>query len=496
MAFNISAPQTEYKLNGNGLAEAQLLMSQFNPYQGITDWLEKQGQNIANRNAIDAQDYFDKLNLNDITTAKAQGRDLLKEYSNGRYFFDRTNPAVRMSRDIRDLEESQYALNKYKKALTGAMNTDSLQDGNYQRILQEQGLLNRTAEEMESYNNAYQSAWLKRYEDDLKRQAAKAQFEDSSGKTTEKFVQDQLNRAGITSKSVDDYTGKNLQAAMTDYSNNELSRWLAENGDKNLDAEGLNKFRDLIHKYSGYASDESRIRANDVYTRKLTSVISDAERRAWNDLMERAKTHPDVQKDLSVMSSGDILQKYIYPMVRIMTGYTYGEIMQAGASTRQAMFQGNQELAQQSYDKSAEDTKLAWTNWKNTKQNKIIADTLMDASVPLKDEFNNIKPVQLENFKKNLSFVKNANNLISTIQAAHGGISEDQAVKLLLQTINGMGINYLSYTGSNSGAVKQALEEILQEIAKGFIIRQKYITSNSNNVQTITKKSRGVGEIY
>ena len=474
MAFNISAPQTKFDIDGYGLAKAQLLMSQFNPYQGITDWLEKQGKEIADRNAIDAQDYLDNLNLDEITRAKAQGKDILKEYAKGKYFFDRTNENVRKSAKERSKAESAYALGRYRKALADAMNSDSLQDGNYRQLLNNLGMTGRTAEEMEQYNDSYQDAWLKRYEQDLQRQAAEEQFEDPTGANTTNYVQNQLAKAGINKRSVDDYTGDNLLPAMQSASNDKLRQLVLDNADANFDADALKKYQTELDKLSTYASSDEVARAQMLQSRKYAAMVGEAERQAWQELDAMARDNPEIAARLNDMSTVDLYRSYLIPAIAQLTHLSPNEIIKATSGSRQDIYNFNEENSKFYTDKAEQDAMLNYNDWiRSSIGNDAIADTLFN-NPDLSSDVKNLGDAELETFRKNLDNA-GVKNIINRIKGLHKGMDEDSATRLLLQILGSNGdMKKFLYNGTN-GELKKELTNRIANISLGINQYQNYM---------------------
>lgn len=484
MAFNISAPQTKFDVDGYGLAKAQLLMSQFNPYQGITDWLKKQGQEIADRNAIDAQDYLDSMNLDEITRLKAQGKDILKEYAKGKYFFDRTNEKVRQSAKDRSKTESEYVLGKYKNALVDAMNSDSLQDGNYRQLLQNLGVTNRTAEEMEQYNSSYQDAWLKRYLEDLQTGAAERQMEDATGENTTKYVQDQLAKAGITKKSVSDLTGENLVPALQNLSNARLRELALNNADVNLNAEGLRTYQNELDRLSVYGTPDEIARAQMIHTRKANSIISDAARQVWNELYSRAANDPESMAKLNNLSTVELYKQYIIPKVADLTGFSPEEIIGATVGNRQNNYTFNKEMADYYNDQYTQDAYKNYSSWQSINQD---LDKLLFTNPTLSDDVRKLNDTDIANFKKNLDGAK-VRKAISAIQRAHTNMDEDTATRLLLQAIS-IDTDIKKFINeNNSQEFRDELTKRVQNITTGIAAHDKYkITKGRSDASTFNR---------
>lgn len=493
MAFNISAPQTKFDIDGYGLAKAQLLMSQFNPYQGITDWLEKQGQEIADRNAIDAQDYLDNLNLDEITRAKAQGKDILKEYAKGKYFFDRTNKDVRKSAKERSKAESEYVLGKYRKALADAMNSDSLQDGNYRQLLNNLGMAGRTAEEMEQYNDSYQDAWLKRYEQDLQRQAAEEQFGDPTGANTTNYVQNQLAKAGINKRSVDDYTGNNLLPAMQSLSNDKLRQFVLNNADANFTAEGLKQYQTELDKLSTYASPDEVARAQMLQSRKYSAMVGEAERQAWQNLDAMMKDNPEIAKRIGNMSTVDLYRSYLIPAISKLTHLSPNEVIKATSGSRQDIYGFNEENAKYFYDIAAEDAKNTYNSWL-LNGNTDIANTLFN-NPTLSSEVKGLKEQEVAAFKKNLDSA-GVGGVINRIMGLHKGMDEEGATRLLIQALGLNGdLKKFLYTGNNEN-LQTELKKKVKNISDGMglyhnvLIRER----NSNARRSLMQRGAWYGD--
>lgn len=469
MAFNISAPQTKFDIDGYGLAKAQLLMSQFNPYQGITDWLEKQGQEIADRNAIDAQDYLDNMNLDEITRLKAQGKDILKEYAKGKYFFDRTNEKVRQSAKNRSKEESDYVLGRYRKALADAMNSDSLQDGNYRQLLNNLGMAGRTAEEMEQYNDSYQDAWLKRYLEDLQTGAAERQMKDPTGGDTAQYVQDQLAKAGITKKSVSDLTGENLLPAMQNLSNSRLRELALNNANVNLNAEGLRTYQNELDKLSVYGTPDEIARAQMIHTRKANSIVSDTVRQVWNELQARAKEDPEILAELNNMDTVDIYQQKIIPAVAQLTGFSPEEIVRATTANRQDMYNYNKERSDYYNDIAEQESALTFRNWQSKDANNGIFNMLFTNS-ELSEEAKKLTDIDLKIFNSNLNSA-GVKGIINEIKGLHRGMSDENATKLLLQILGSNG-DMKKFINKSNGETLEELKKKVSNISEGI----KYYT--------------------
>lgn len=464
MAF-ITAPQTKFDLDGYGLAKAQLVMSQFNPYKGITDWLEKQGKEIADRNAVDAQDYLDNLNLDEITRAKAQGKDILQEYAKGKYFFDRTNENVRKSAKERSKAESTYALGRYKKALTDAMNSDSLQDGNYRQLLNNLGIIGRTAEEMGQYNDSYQDAWLKRYEQDLQRQAAEEQLGDPTGEKTTNYVQNQLTKAGINKKSVGDYTGDNLLPALQSLSNDKLKQLVLANAGVNLKADGLKKYQTKLDELSTYASADEVARAQMLQSRKYASMVGEAERQAWQDLNAMMEDNPEIAARVNDMSTVDLYRSYFIPAISKLTNLSYSEVVKATLGSRQGIYDFNAENAEYYYDKAAAKANNEYTNWLIA-GNTDIANTLFN-NPKLSSEVKDLTETEIQKFKKNLDNA-GVGGIINRIMGLHKGIDEAYATRLLIQ---GLGLNgdlKKFFYDETNGKLNEELKKQIKNISNGI----------------------------
>ena len=322
--MNFSAPQVQNTLNPYQYSHAIAWLANTNRYDGITKWLENQGKSIADRNAIEAQDYFKNLSLDDITKAKEQGRDILKEYAKDRWFFDPTNAEVRQARDTRSQEESDYALEQFKRQLVKEMNSDNAKGGNTRRIWDTLGFRNRKAEEYQTAENALQDAWVKRYKDNLMTQAGNAYLQDPTGALAAEQYQKALNDNNIYKLSAGDLNQESVKPYLTraaDEQVNDVARRLASSNDISMqDLEGYNRGAAM---YAPYASPEALQRLTGEVARRKGGLVNQAIQEVYSQLSQDPQFRAETEK----LGFQHTMLNYVIPAVANKIGVTPEEVM-------------------------------------------------------------------------------------------------------------------------------------------------------------------------
>lgn len=322
--MNFSAPQVQGTLNPYEYSHALAWLANTNRYDGITKWLEDQGKSIADRNAIEAQDYFKNLSLNDITKAKEQGRDILKDYAKDRWFFDPTNAAVRQARDTRSQEESDYALDEFKKQLVKEMNSDNAKGGDTKRIWDTLGFRNRKAEEYQTAEDALQDAWVKRYKDNLMTQAGNAYLQDPTGALAAEQYQKALNDNNIYKLSAGDLSQESVKPYLTraaDEQVNDVARRLAASNNISMqDLEGYNRGAAM---YAPYASPEALQRLTGEVARRKGGLVNQAIQEVYSQLSQDPQFRAETEK----LGFQHTMLNYVIPAVANKIGVTPEEVM-------------------------------------------------------------------------------------------------------------------------------------------------------------------------
>lgn len=322
--MNFSAPQVQGTLNPYQYSHALAWLANTNRYDGITKWLENQGKSIADRNALEAQDYFKNLSLDDITKAKEQGRDILKEYAKDRWFFDPTNTAVRQARDTRSQEESDYALNEFKRQLVKEMNSDNAKGGDTKRIWDTLGFRNRKAEEYQTAEDALQDAWVKRYKENLMTQAGNAYLQDPTGALAAEQYQKALNDNNIYKLSAGDLNQETVKPYLTraaDEQVNDVARRLASSNDISMqDLEGYNRGAAM---YAPYASPEALQRLTGEVARRKGGLVNQAIQEVYSQLSQDPQFRAETEK----LGFQHTMLNYVIPAVAKKIGVTPEEVM-------------------------------------------------------------------------------------------------------------------------------------------------------------------------
>ena len=322
--MNFSAPQVQGTLNPYQYSHALAWLANTNRYDGITKWLENQGKSIADRNAIEAQDYFKNLSLDDITKAKEQGRDILKEYAKDRWFFDPTNAEVRQARDTRSQEESDYALEQFKRQLVKEMNSDNAKGGDTRRIWDTLGFRNRKAEEYQTAEDALQDAWIKRYKDNLMTQAGNAYLQDPTGALAAEQYQKALNDNGIYKLSAGDLNRESVSPYLTRAANeqvNDVARRLASSNDISMqDLEGYNRGAAM---YAPYASPDALQRLTGEVARRKGGLVNQAIQEVYSQLSQDPQFRAETEK----LGFQHTMLNYVIPAVANKIGVTPEEVM-------------------------------------------------------------------------------------------------------------------------------------------------------------------------
>lgn len=336
MALSFQAPQTNTgdlrALNNYQYALKELLDA--DPIQkglfgenaifGKNGYLNTLGNNIIASNNLQAQDYFSKLNLDEITRAKNEGRDLLKEYANGRYFFNPDNEQVRQARDIRDTAESNYIQGKIKELATARANNNQLKGSDTQLLMDMLGISNRTLEEQNQYKKDIQDTWLNRNNPEIFRHIADLSFEDPTGEKQRQYLEQLLKENDIDSKNASDYLNPD---ELDPYIRREADKRIADILDQNADINNIKQITDLnnaARKYGFYASPE-RIANFERYVTDNENRLLD---NMYTEIEDKLRENPDWENITKNYTPDEIMELFILPELQKRTKYSTAKLLQ------------------------------------------------------------------------------------------------------------------------------------------------------------------------
>lgn len=287
--MNLNAPQTEASDNAiYFLYQALQDAGKQNPLtdalfgkNSLTQWARDREQDIKDANAIAAQDYLNKLDLDAITQAKNEGRDILSDYARGRWFFDKNNEKVRAANAARDTAESKYIRDKVKASAVAKANQNQLKGNDAAYLLNELGVRNRTTDEMNDYRSDVQSTWLNRNSPEMYRTIADMNLEDPTGATASKYVSRVLGDNSIDSKNASDFLDENnVKPYMEEAANAQIAA-LTQQAAKANNVDAIKKLREDAIKYQPYATKYNQF--TSALDASSNRMISDAYNATFND---------------------------------------------------------------------------------------------------------------------------------------------------------------------------------------------------------------------
>lgn len=287
--MNFNAPQTEASDNAiYFLHQALQDASKQNPLtdalfgkNSLTQWAKNREQDIKDANAIAAQDYLSKLDLDAITQAKNEGRDILSDYAKGRWFFDKNNEKVRTANATRDAAESKYIRDKVKASAVARANQNQLKGNDAAYLLNELGVRNRTTDEMNNYRSDIQSTWLNRNSPEMYRRVADLNFKDPTRASTRNFISRVLADNSIDSKNASDFLDENNVKPYMGYEADKQLSALTQQAAKANNVDAIKKLREDAVKYQPYATNYNQF--TSALDASSNRMISDAYNATFND---------------------------------------------------------------------------------------------------------------------------------------------------------------------------------------------------------------------
>ena len=287
--MNLSAPQTQASDNAiYFLYQALQDATKQNPLtdalfgkNSLTQWAKDREQDIQDANAIEAQDYLNKLDLDAITRAKNEGRDILSDYAKGRWFFDKNNEKVRAANAARDAAESKYIRDKLKASAVARANQNQLKGNDAAYLLNELGVKNRTTDEMNDYRSDVQSTWLNRNSPEMYRRIAALNFKDPTGASTRNFISSVLADNSIDSKNASDFLDENNVKPYMEYEADKQVSALTQKAAKANHVDAIKKLREDAVKYEPYSTKYNQF--TSALDASSNRMISDAYNATFND---------------------------------------------------------------------------------------------------------------------------------------------------------------------------------------------------------------------
>lgn len=339
MALSFQAPQTNTSdlraLNNYQYALKNLLNA--DPIQkglfgenaifGKNGYLNTLSNNMIASNNLQAQDYFKNLSLDEITRAKNEGRDLLKEYANGRYFFNPDNEEVRQARADRDTaEKAHIATLAGNEAVRRAMD-NKLMGGSAEDIYETLNAKNRSVEEQDALNATVQQTLKDRYLDHLRGQAASlglggTEINPLTGKTYSgqgqqvDYVTDFAKHFGMDINPTDILKPENLKSFETHIADRQVAKLLEEAAKAN-NVEDINKLRQDAARYRPYATNYDQ----------LVSTLDDSMGKLISDAYNETFNNKEIEKYIKDNNlTADEAQQVRFDAVREKTGVTPSQI--------------------------------------------------------------------------------------------------------------------------------------------------------------------------
>lgn len=339
MAITIQAPQTntgdlralynyQYALNeliNNDPIQKGLFGE--NAIFGKNGYLNTLSDNMIASNNLQAQDYFNNLSLDEITRAKNEGRDLLKEYANGRYFFNPDDENVRQARaDRNTAEKAHIATLAGNEAVRRAMD-NRLRGGSAEDIYETLNAKNRSVEEQDALNATVQQTLKDRYLDHLRGQAASlglggTEVDPLTGKTYSgqeqqvDYVTDFAKHFGMDINPTDVLKPENLKSFETHIADRQIAK-LLEEAAKAGNVEDINKLRQDAAKYRPYATNYDQLVST--LDDSMGKFISTAYNDTFND--------PSIEKYIKDNNlTADEAQQVRFDAVRKKTGVTPSQL--------------------------------------------------------------------------------------------------------------------------------------------------------------------------
>lgn len=311
----ITAPQTNVNLSPYNYSNALTEMGKITPFDSLVTWLKDQGTSIANRNAIDAQDYLSNLDVDAYTRAKAAGLNVLDEYAKGRYFFNKYDPVVRATYASAVDSEKEHMQNKLANKFVDMANKNELNAKDIKTIAESMGFYNRSTKELENLNEKAQDTLDKRYSAALKQQAAQAQLNNQNPND---IVREQLVKYGMT-KDINQYTSTEaINSQMGELIKGQMRQAIASLG-SNPQTADIEALKAKFLPYASYLSPEDQGK----YLEGLKDIKSTAVSNRLSELYRQALQQDPEQ--LRGMSQSDIFDKLLLPQL-ISEGYNLGDI--------------------------------------------------------------------------------------------------------------------------------------------------------------------------
>lgn len=311
----ITVPQTNINLSPYNYGNALTEMGKITPFDSLATWLKDQGTSIANRNAIDAQDYLSNLDVDAYTRAKAAGLNVLDEYAKGRYFFNKYDPVVRATYASAVDSEKEHMQNKLANKFVDMANKNELNAKDIKAIAESMGFYNRSTKELEALNEKAQDTLDKRYSTALKQQAAQAKLNNQNPND---IVREQLAKYGIT-KDINQYTSPEaINSQMGELIKGQMRQAIASLG-PNPQTSDIEAIQAKFLPYTSYLSPEDQ----GQYLEGLKSIKTTSVSNRLSELYRQAlQQDPD---QLRGMSQSDIFDKILLPQL-ISEGYNLGDI--------------------------------------------------------------------------------------------------------------------------------------------------------------------------
>lgn len=336
MALTIQAPQTNtgdlralynYQYALNELLNSDPIQKGLfgdNAIFGKNGYLNTLSNNMIASNNLQAQDYFKNLSLDEITRAKNEGRDLLKEYSNGRYFFNPEDEKVRTARDTRDLAEKTYIQGKIKDLATARANNNQLKGSDTQLLMDMLGISNRTLEEQNQYKQDIQDTWLKRNSPEIFRRVADLGLDDPTGEKQRQYLEQILRENDIDSKNASDYLNPD---ELDPYIKREADRRIVDALNQNSDINNVQQIADLnnfVRRYAMYA-DPANVANFERYITDNEGRLLD---RMYTDIETELRSTPEWVNIEAAYTPDEIREQFILPKLQERTGYSTAKLLQ------------------------------------------------------------------------------------------------------------------------------------------------------------------------
>lgn len=440
----ISVPQQTREISPFNYGQALIRMGEVNPLNGIAAWLTNQGNKIAERNSLDAQDYLNNLDLEAFTRAKAAGLNVLDEYAKGKYFLDKYDPAVRLAHAQAINNEKDFMLDQVSRKYTDMANRNELNGRDAKAIAESLGYYNRNSKELASLEERAQSVLDKRYSEALKQQAALAKLNNQNPNDS---VRESLQKYGMTG-DIGQYTSEGaIQPHLGTLVESQMQQALASLG-PNPKTEDIEAVKARFLPYMSYLSPESQGK----YLEGLNNIKNTSVGNRLNELYRNILNQDPEQ--LKGLSQDAIYNDILVPQL-VREGYNLSDIY----SIVSPILNGRSQYMSSFANPFEEDLATAENALSVLKQEN--APLLTAINSPSKSRFND----EDDNGFNSLLSILQRNTEVKEIADALG-VSQDALVRGIFENSP---LQYDKYSDifsnyESNPAIKRALESSLKRL--------------------------------